>query len=526
MNRLPRLTAADEPTRLASVTAAITSPFSPAWWPCSAVTVIVVVTIPAGHIRQSSSPASSARLRASACTRNTARTFCTSIATAAQTGDTADSVRLRSGRRLASERKDRCQHRLLRTHPLMRRRLAPVAATATSGGSHHAATPAVCSSQVTASAAATAAATVQSSPMTNPYQNFPKATSPRRLTVPARLSQETVMVSPHVQGSELAGMPGLPPQPPDVPGGGEDVPGGQGDDEQVCAGPRDPEPLGRPEGAEGGQQYADQELQGAARDALHEPAGQRAGAADDHQGGGRGQGRGGERPRGRAEGGHDDRDFQALEPDTPERQEERDPVHAVGGDVVVGGVPRAHAAQAVGGDPADPLAEPLQAEHEQQRAGRQPQRVDRHERQRRAQRRDERRDDGQAGAGAQQGRAPAADGADADHDDHHLDDLDGRGEERGGEDCGVDHGDVAPYRRGSRWSGSACCRRRRLAVLAAWAAMSWLIDCRFSVSGASALRPACWLREAQACCSASSRSLMIFQAASWWGSTKMAGRAT
>src|SRR2546430_17204787 len=72
MNRLPSLTAAEEPTKLASVTAAITSDFSPAWWPCSAVTVIVVVTIPAGHIRQSSSPASSARLRASACTRNTA----------------------------------------------------------------------------------------------------------------------------------------------------------------------------------------------------------------------------------------------------------------------------------------------------------------------------------------------------------------------------------------------------------------------------------------------------------------------
>src|SRR6266567_8909052 len=109
MNRLPRLTAAEEPTKLASVTAAITSPFSPAWWPCSAVTVIVVATIPVGHIRQSASPASSARLRASACTRNTARTFCTSIATAAQTGDTAASVRLRSGRRLASER-DGTQH--------------------------------------------------------------------------------------------------------------------------------------------------------------------------------------------------------------------------------------------------------------------------------------------------------------------------------------------------------------------------------------------------------------------------------
>src|SRR5690348_5095306 len=104
MNRLPSLTAAEEPTKLASVTAAITSVFSPAWWPWSAVTVIVVVTIPAGHIRQSSSPASTARLRASACTRSTARTFCTSIATAAHTGDTAASVRLRSGRLLASER--------------------------------------------------------------------------------------------------------------------------------------------------------------------------------------------------------------------------------------------------------------------------------------------------------------------------------------------------------------------------------------------------------------------------------------
>jgi hypothetical protein len=33
-------------------------------------------------------------LRASACTRNTARTFCTSIAMAAKTGDTGASVRL------------------------------------------------------------------------------------------------------------------------------------------------------------------------------------------------------------------------------------------------------------------------------------------------------------------------------------------------------------------------------------------------------------------------------------------------
>src|SRR6478752_5117817 len=108
---------------------------------------------------------------------------------------------------------DRTDHAVsgMRLHPLMRRRLAPVAATATSGGSHHAATPAVCSSQVTASAAATAAATVQSSPMTNPYQNFPKAASPRRLTVPARLSQETIIVSPRVLGRGLAGVPGLPP---------------------------------------------------------------------------------------------------------------------------------------------------------------------------------------------------------------------------------------------------------------------------------------------------------------------------
>src|SRR5690242_9770324 len=117
MNRLPSFTAADEPAKLASVTAAITSVFSPAWWPWSAVTVIVVVTIPAGHIRQSSSPASSALLRASAWTRSTARTFCTSIATAAQTGDTAASVRLRSRRLLASER-DGARHQARERRPL------------------------------------------------------------------------------------------------------------------------------------------------------------------------------------------------------------------------------------------------------------------------------------------------------------------------------------------------------------------------------------------------------------------------
>src|SRR4029077_15946544 len=47
----------------------------------------------------------------------------------------------------------------------------------------------------------------------------------------------------------------------------------------------------------------------------------------------------------------------------------------------------------------------------------------------------------------------AADGTDTDHDDHHLDDLDSCGEERGGEDCGADHGDVSlPSRLAPVWN--------------------------------------------------------------------------
>src|SRR6267143_30336 len=45
---------------------------------------------------------------------------------------------------------------LRHVQPLMRRRLTPVAATATTGGIHHDATPTVCSTQVTNNAAATA----------------------------------------------------------------------------------------------------------------------------------------------------------------------------------------------------------------------------------------------------------------------------------------------------------------------------------------------------------------------------------
>ena len=97
-------------------------------------------------------------------------------------------------------------------------------------------------------------------------------------------------------------------------------------------------------------------------------------------------------------------------------------------------------------------AEPLQAEHEQQRADYQPQDADGHERQRHAERQDERREDAQARATTKVDRQPRM--ADADHDDHHLDDLDGRGEERGGEDRGIDHDDVSlPGTSGARAAG-------------------------------------------------------------------------
>src|SRR6266700_3759033 len=53
--------------------------------------------------------------------------------------------------------------------------------------------------------------------------------------------------SPRVLGNELAGML---PQTRDVPGSGEHVPPGQGEDRGVSARPRDPEPLHGPEGPE------------------------------------------------------------------------------------------------------------------------------------------------------------------------------------------------------------------------------------------------------------------------------------
>src|SRR6266568_84200 len=344
---------------------------------------------------------------------------------------------------LAAERSSESATAAVRGGPpanrLVRRRLAPTTATAASGGSHHAATPTVCSSQVTTRAAATVAATVQSSPMMKRYQNLPNPWSQARITVPPRLSQATIMVHLAFWGTRwpacrrrrsmypaaattyhptrariAASPPGHATPSPStaqkVPKLDSSVP------TRSCRALRgirstiprasSPAPTMTPEAA----------------------------AAED---------RGGKCLRGRAEADDDQRDFEALEQHTLERQDERGPVHAMAGDAVGGRGPRAHAAETVGADSADPLAEPLQAEHQEQRADRKPQRADRHERQRRAERQDEHREDGQAGSGAKPGRPPAANGADADHDDHHLDDLDGRRQERGDEDGGVALRDVS-----------------------------------------------------------------------------------
>jgi hypothetical protein len=125
---------------------------------------------------------------------------------------------------------------------------------------------------------------------------------------------------------------------------------------------------------------------------------------------------------------------------TTPRNDNRKAIHTVGGDVVVGRSPGAHAAQATDADAAISLPEPLKTEHEQQRADENAQQSDGDECQGCAEPQDKRRQNDQASASSEQGRPPASHRTDADDGDHHFDDLYSRGEERGGEDRCADHG--------------------------------------------------------------------------------------
>ena len=78
----------------------------------------------------------------------------------------------------------------------------------------------------------------------------------------------------------------------------------------------------------------------------------------------------------------------------------------------------------------DRLAQPLQAEDEQQAADDEAQHVERDYRQRRPERRDDRGERDDRGADAQQRRAPAVRRARGEHDRQRLDHLDGAREER------------------------------------------------------------------------------------------------
>jgi hypothetical protein len=93
----------------------------------------------------------------------------------------------------------------------------------------------------------------------------------------------------------------------------------------------------------------------------------------------------------------------------------------------------------------DRLAQPLEAEREEQGADDEPQCPDRDVLKRRAEGRDDRSEHEARGADAKEGRAPAADDPDGKHDRERLDRLDGTGEERGEKEKNVvGHGGCVP----------------------------------------------------------------------------------
>ena len=316
----------------------------------------------------------------------------------------------------------------------MRRRLTPVAATATTGGIHHDATPTACSTQVTNNAAATAAATVQSSPMMNPYQNVTKARSQRMRTGLARCGEERNVVHLALSGprcrrshvmyqadarkyqaarammdrSEPGHAIPIPSTAQNVPNADNSVP------TTSCKALRGMRSTARRASAPAPPMTTS--ATAAARAALGNA---------------------------RAAAPNVTTIIVTSRPSsTTPRNDNRKAIqfHTVGGDVVVGRSPGAHAAQATDADAAISLPEPLKTEHEQQRADENAQQSDGDECQGCAEPQDKRRQNDQASSSSEQGRPPASHRTDGDDGDHHFGDLYSRGEERGGEDRCVDHG--------------------------------------------------------------------------------------
>ncbi len=156
-----------------------------------------------------------------------------------------------------------------------------------------------------------------------------------------------------------------------------------------------------------------------------------------------------EPPLGRAEGDDDEGDLEALEEHALEGDGERVPIHLPrAGERDGAGLPaltrerlRFVVQRLVAGGAEDRLAQPLQAESEQQGPHDEPQRPDRDVLQRRAERGDDHGEHHRRCADADHRRAPAADDPDREDDGQCLDRLDRGGNERGQEDeDGVAHG--------------------------------------------------------------------------------------
>ena len=210
-----------------------------------------------------------------------------------------------------------------------------------------------------------------------------------------------------------------------------------GEERDVVAGPVDARALGAPEEAEARQHHSDRELDGVLGHARERRAHEHADDDDEHD---RGRGaRDGEAesplrapnvitmnatssPSSRTPLNATVNPYQSSRPtrSPPPRS-----LLALPREDLVLVVQRLVAARAQ-----DRLAQPLQPEREQQGADDEAQGRDRDELQRRPERSDDRRQRSDGGPDADQGRAPAANHADPEHDRQRLDHLDPAGKER------------------------------------------------------------------------------------------------
>ena len=203
-------------------------------------------------------------------------------------------------------------------------------------------------------------------------------------------------------------------------------------DRDVAARPCDAKALAGPEQAEGREHHSDREFERILGDARERPMDCRAYGRDRDTGRQRARAREPKKPATRPDGDDNERDLDPLQQHGLEGGRAGDPVQPVrpplwgfgqcarlareGGVLVV---------QSDDSDrPQDRLAQPAQAEHEQQDADRELQGVKRNGAQQRPEGDDDQRECGQRGRGAGQRRAPAAREPDGEHDGQRLDRLD------------------------------------------------------------------------------------------------------